>query len=166
MKKWDRVEFTVQGEVKVGTAASVGKKTARVVIDGMEQEYGVPVSMLRPSQTQPPKDEPSPIDRWGLAGYKEAGGEETVRFECYVTYDGKKVLIASNGGTGGCNHYSPLEAGGMKHLDRLRKDVEAAVKQFGGKEKYEPEDCWLGWKASFSRFLTFRQYLAQWDKDD
>jgi len=40
-----------------------------------------------------------------LKNIKEAGGEETPRFEATLYLDGKKAAIVSNGGTGGCNCY-------------------------------------------------------------
>lgn len=49
-----------------------------------------------------PKPLPSRIT---LKNLREAGGEETPRFEASLYLDGKKVATVSNGGTGGCNSY-------------------------------------------------------------
>ena len=45
------------------------------------------------------------LGRFALKGLKEAGGEETRRFEAHLALDGKVVAGVSNGGTGGCNMY-------------------------------------------------------------
>ena len=45
---------------------------------------------------------------YSLVSFKEAGGEETVRFEAYIALNGKKVMHVSNGGTGGCHRYGPV----------------------------------------------------------
>jgi hypothetical protein len=166
VKKWDRVEFTNGKKgVVTGTVLKGGAKKARVVADGGKSEYDVPVQALRPTTVAAPKDEPSSLDRWGLSGYKEAGGEDTVCFDAYVTFDGKRVLHARNSGTGGSNIYQPLEAGGRRHIDQLDADAKAFVAANGGGVEYEVIDCWLGWKSYFSRFQTFASYLADWRAD-
>ena len=50
------------------------------------------------------KPKPLPC-RVTLKNVKEAGGEETPRFEASLYLDGKRVATVSNGGTGGCNSY-------------------------------------------------------------
>ena len=41
-----------------------------------------------------------------LKSFKEAGGEETLRFEAVLTKDGKDVLTVSNDGHGGAHRYA------------------------------------------------------------
>src|SRR5664279_4435506 len=48
----------------------------------------------------------SDLGGYRLAKYKEAGGEETRRFEATITKDGKPVMHVYNSGTGGENVYS------------------------------------------------------------
>jgi len=164
-KKWDRVEFKSTKGVVVGTVYKGGSKKVRVVADGMKAEYEVPVQMLKPTTVPPPKDAPSALDKWGLSGYKEAGGEETVCFDCCITLKGKKVLHARNSGTGGCNVYHAVKAGDRDSFNQLEADVKAFIEANGGGVTFEVVDCWLGWKSSFSRMQTFADYLADWRKD-
>jgi len=47
---------------------------------------------------------PTPLpERITLKGVKEAGGEETPRFEAKMCLDGEVVAHVSNGGIGGCH---------------------------------------------------------------
>lgn len=160
VKKNDRVEFMNGKEKIVGTVYKGGSKNAHVVEDGMKREYNVPVAALKPTAVPAPQDAPSALDKWGLASYKEAGGEETICFDCWITRDGKKVLHARNSGTGGCNSYDD-----HRILKELQADVDAFIAANGGGVTFETVDCWLGWKAGFSRYQTFAEYLASWRKD-
>lgn len=46
-----------------------------------------------------------PYGGYALTSFKEAGGDETLRFEAFITLNGKKVMHVSNGGTGGSHMY-------------------------------------------------------------
>lgn len=50
--------------------------------------------------------------KYELKGIKEAGGDETPRFEASIYCDGVKIAVVSNGGHGGCCDYyfTPREA--------------------------------------------------------
>lgn len=65
-----------------------------------------------------------------LKNIREAGGEETPRFEATVYVDGKRRGIVANGGTGGCCNWSD---------ERLRREV-AEYARANGYDGFEPED--------------------------
>lgn len=67
--------------------------------------------------TTPPPAAPLPdltaaaTDTYGgyrLAKVREAGGDETVRFEATLTHRGRPIAIVANGGTGGGHDWAPL----------------------------------------------------------
>ncbi len=49
-----------------------------------------------------------PYGGYALTNLHQAGGEETLRFEAFVTLHGRKVLHVSNGGVGGSHRYQPV----------------------------------------------------------
>lgn len=52
-----------------------------------------------------------PYGGYGISGYRSAGGEETERFEAFVTLHGQRVIHVSNAGEGGCHRYQPARPG-------------------------------------------------------
>lgn len=42
---------------------------------------------------------------FSISAFKQAGGEETMRFECQLLYQGLPIAHVSNSGRGGCHHW-------------------------------------------------------------
>ncbi len=166
-KKGDRVQYRQKTGVEHGTVVKGGTKRVVVACDDGENEVVGPATAFQPSKKAPPKDDPSPLDRWGIKGYKTAGGDETVRFTATITLDGKPVLVASNGGRGANNHYAPYDErtsnSFRENLTQLEQDVKAAIEQFGGGLKWEVVDFWVLWKGEYP-FQTFASHLAGYRK--
>lgn len=162
LKKGDRVEFTDRdGTVKTGVVQRGGANVS-VMLDGGKISVRGSASVFRLSDKPLPTDVPHPMDDWGIVGYKEAGGEETIRFEATITYKGKKVIHSANGGFGGPNQYSPLRG-----VDRsILQTFFAAAKQWaadhGAEDPIEPEDSWVTWKTNEAPYgVTAQQH---WDE--
>lgn len=45
---------------------------------------------------------------YAITALKEAGGEETPRFEAYITKDGDRIIHVSNDGHGSSHRYQPV----------------------------------------------------------
>jgi len=166
--KNDRVEFDHKGETLYGVVKQGGSKTVKVVGDGGKYEYSVPPSMLRHSGQPLAKDDPHPMDAWGLKGYAEvaAMSEETVAFTATVTRDGVPVLAAKNDGRGGCNSYYPVAGGGgYGNVQRLEEEAKQWLIDHGMPEEdcFEAGDMWLSWKATQAPYgVTARAMVADW----
>lgn len=79
--------------------------------------------MVETPPPEPPTHTPPSEDYAGYAlkNLREAGGEETLRFEATLTLHGRAVAIVSNGGHGACHRYEPLERGGRDDVDAFRQ---------------------------------------------
>lgn len=157
-KKGDRVEFDAADGVVHGTVASSSLAKSRVVADGGELSYTLPTAGLRPSSKPAPTFEPTPMDRWGVVGYKAHRGmsEETECFEATVTLDGKPVLRASNRGQGGCNSYH----GDAAVARKFEEDAKAWEAQFGWDDPFEASDTWIGYVHAQRPYgVTDREYV-------
>lgn len=165
-KKGDRVHISHKGQNIHGTVVKGGKRL-KVVEDGGKNQWMVDAAICKPSLVPAPKDAPSALDKWGVSGYRTAGGEETVRFEAYITLNGKRVLHASNDGRGGCNNYQNLTGhlyqGG--EYAKLEADVKDAMRQFGRKWEFEVVDLWVGWYTDGRAYQTFSDYMAELEAD-
>lgn len=73
-----------------------------------------------------------------LKKIKQAGGEETPRFEAQIFADGKKIGIVYNEGCGGCCFYRFDKQEEGKLFDEFIADW--AVKN---NEDFEPNDMWV-----------------------
>lgn len=71
------------------------------------------------------------LSRFSLKGLKEAGGEETRRFETKLLLDGKVVATVSNGGTGGSNSYHWTDLTLRSVTEELAKEWDSRIKGHG-----------------------------------
>lgn len=168
-KKGDRVEFRQKkdGPLEYGVVSKGGKRIT-VVLDGGTHQVSGPPAAFQPSTHPLPKDDPGPMDRYGVIGFKSAGGEETERFECKITLDGKPIIIASNDGNGGSNRYRPFKWESAKDRELVVAFDKAAtdwVLQLGGdgtEKPYECGDFWLSWYVHERPFgITFAAALKK-----
>ena len=163
--KHDRVEFDHNGETLYGVVKR-GGKSVKVVGDGAKFEYSVPSSMLRHSEEPLPKDDPHPMDAWGLKDYAEvaAMSEETMAFTATVTHEGVPFLSAKNDGRGGCNSYYAV-SGGYASVTRFEDDARQWLMDNGMPEQdcFEAGDMWLAWKASQAPYgVTATAMVSEW----
>ncbi len=74
-----------------------------------------------------------------MTNVREAGGDETLRFEAIVTLHGRRVFSVSNGGEGGAHRYGGLGP---------HPDAASAER---------------GWATSQAAIRAFEQYAAGWN---
>jgi len=150
-KKGDRVEFDGKEGVLAGTVVK-GGSMVEVFLDGGALKARVPVEDLRPTTVSLPKDDPHPMDAWGVKNRKDFAElrQETPAFSAEITYNGKVVLQASNDGRGGCNRYMPLNGNTYGIVDRLESDAKQWMIDHGMPEErvFEAADAWVEWKHS------------------
>ncbi|HAV29182.1 MAG TPA: hypothetical protein DCW93_04590 [Saprospirales bacterium] len=84
------------------------------------------------------------MDAYELKAYKEAGGEETIRFEAKLYKNGKHIAMVSNGGYGGCNDYHHV-GDNRENLTEFDADVKRWAIHYGDKNPFEPESNWISW---------------------
>jgi hypothetical protein len=73
-----------------------------------------------------------------LKSIKEAGGEETPRFEAVLWLDGVKAAVVSNDGRGGSNRYHWFDQEFGRSL--MREEFAIYAKEQLPNEKFEVED--------------------------
>lgn len=64
-----------------------------------------------PTPTTPPSSSAASLGGYAVRNLREAGGEETARFEAVITRHGRPIAHVSNGGHGGSHRYDPVERG-------------------------------------------------------
>ena len=72
----------------------------------------------------PTLDDCSIMDEYAIKGIREAGGDETRRFEATIYKNDKRFAIVSNDGIGGDNNYRPLMGKYDVLEDMFEKSVE------------------------------------------
>lgn len=70
------------------------------------------------SQQHPTTDQPAPYGGYHLTNIREAGGEETARFDAILRHHGVPIAHVSNGGHGGSHRYQSAVAGGWDEHQR------------------------------------------------
>ena len=146
IKKGNWVEFTMKGVtyqaivVKGGAKLTVHfdlkKGTARVVTAPAHMFKLIPTHNM---------DVSGIMDGYELKAYKEAGGEETIRFEAKLYKDGKHIAVVSNNGIGGCDDYYPTAKGTREDIKEFYARVRAWATYYGEVEPFEPETNWIDW---------------------
>jgi len=91
-----------------------------------------------------------PMEKWGVSNYEkwEHGHGDSETFHAFITYNGKKVLEASNDGWGGPNLYRPISnSPTYPHRDIEKMFYADANKwmELGGCEPSEGADLWIFW---------------------
>jgi len=164
--KRDRVEFDHNGQTVYGVVSRGGSKLVKVSADGAKFEYSVLPSLLRRSDVPLPKDDPHPMDAWGVKDYVryDRMSEETVAFTATVTLDGVPVIDAKNDGQGGCNSYYSM-SGGYAMVARFEEEAKKWLMDHGLPEEhcFEAGDMWLDWKANQAPYgVTARDKVERW----
>jgi hypothetical protein len=151
--KGARVEFMHKDEMLYGVVTKAGTRT-QVMQDGGVVLHSGSAAAFRPS-THPLKvGGPDDMDCWSVASYKlhERMSEETPCFEAVIVLDGRKVIAASNRGTGGSDEFHALPGAPNRVLDRFEAEAKAWAKRFDDKaddHKYsEDASSWLDWEVN------------------
>ena len=161
--KGDRIEFESKGVMVHATVRSAGAML-RVVADGGEVEFSVPLGLAKPSTKALPQEPPGPMDRWMLKNYRkiERMSRETPAFTADIARDGKVVLHVSNDGNGGSNRYEPDANASYAVIKEFDTDVAAWWESVGGKSKFEVETYWIDWNVENRPYaVTARQYAEK-----
>lgn len=109
---------------------------------------------------QPVLDDSKIMDAYTIKGIREAGGEETRRFEATIYKDGKKFAHVSNGGCGGCNDYHTFPP--FKHSD-LTEFLNSAKQWFEhyGVKPFESDDMWVEYQAFSTKQGVFAKSFCE-----
>lgn len=165
-RKGDRVEFDDNGVTKYGVVSKGGAKKIEVIADGAEFIVKGHAAGFRPSNQPIPMDsEPSPMDDYGVKGYKEFKSFDGGGFNAYITYKGKKILEAFDEGNGG--EVSTHGIGGTPYSrspeeEKFYADAKAWAIQFGDSNGFGAVGMWFDWYVHERPYgVTARMY---WDK--
>jgi hypothetical protein len=149
IKKGQWVEFNLRNEITKGCVIKGGKNLTVAYGHTTESYRTVKGSASHFKLIQSPNlDDSGIMDAYELKSYKEAGGEETVRFEAKLCYNGKQIAIVSNGGFGGCNAYHPTKGATWHHIEAYYEAVKQWAIHYGDENPFEPESSWINWITS------------------
>jgi len=159
MKKNDYVSFKFQDQTLTGLIVKGGKTlTVRYARDGAVYQIKNVDTKYFTVVEAPSMDTSTAMDGYSTSGFKDQGGEETMRFQCKLLKDGKHITDVSNGGYGGCNEYHS-SLGSYEEI----KQFHAAAKQWTvdhGVELCDAGDTWLDWyNVARLEFVTADDYL-------
>lgn len=145
IKKGQWVEFNMDG-LKQGCVIKGGSNLIVAYAHNLKSYKQVkgPAKLFTVIPT-PNLDESGIMDAYELKSYKEAGGEETVRFEAKLYKNGKQIAIVSNGGHGGCNDYYPVGSANRKTIDKFHQDATKWSNYYGEEKPFEAENYWIDW---------------------
>jgi uncharacterized protein YxeA len=144
MRKNDWVQFKLREELVEGMVIKGGKKITVAFghdMGGYKTVQGAPVMFRKIKQVK--LDDSGIMNGYELKCYKEAGGEETVRFEAKLYKDGIYIALVSNGGYGGCNEYSHVTT--HEDVAKYYEDVKQWAIHYGDEDPFEPENNWINW---------------------
>ncbi len=143
MRKGDRVEFIYEGNYAYGVVLKGGKGKITVIFDGGEKQIQARANGFRKSTRPLLVDEPSVMDKYSIASYKDSGfGEETPQFNAEIMLNGSVIMTARNSGQGGCNMYTAIN---REVSDQFEADAKEWGEQFGYPYKIEAHDTWVEW---------------------
>ena len=147
MKKGSFVTFNRRGVITTALVSKVGRDSTLTVLfkDGDDLvQVKAPTVLFTPTEAIKMDSTSTAMDCYSISGYKEAGGEETIRFQANLLKNGKKVAVISNSGIGGPNDYH--------HVEGARGEIQAfhdACKQWATdhntEEMIEPDSSWVFW---------------------
>jgi len=146
MKKGTSVEFKLKDGMYQGTVIKGGKQLT--VAFGHEGNSYRTVKAVPQQFNQIPTinlDESGIVDAYTLKSYKEAGGDETIRFEAKLCKNGKVIAIVSNGGCGGCNDYHPTNKATWTDIQEFNEAVKQWAIHYEDTNPFEPENNWIDW---------------------
>lgn len=152
--KGDRVEFQYNGETRYGVVSKGGSSRVQVIEDGGVFSHSGPISVFRPSTHMLKTGGPDEMDRWSVASYKlhEKMSDDTPCFEAVIALDGKKVISASNHGTGGCDDFHAFPGAPDGVVERFESESRAWVARFDTRADdsrfFECSSSWLDWEVN------------------
>ena len=171
LKKGDRVEFTEKGETKYGVVSRGGAGKITVIMDGGEFQVTGHAPIFRKSDKPLAVDtEPSPMDDYGMVGYKEFSSPDGGGFNAFITYKGKKILSAHDGGHGGEVEIHSVKKGShywnSPEQVKFQEDAKAWALQFGDKDGFGAVDCWIEWYAHKRPYgVTAKMYWEEFNRE-
>jgi len=154
----DTVECTMDNKKVTGIVAKINGDKIKAVVDSGQYEFSIEFFFFKKIKIIMEKDIPTVMDKWGVVGYKKGRGQETIRFQAYVTLNGKKVIDASNDGCGGCNRYHATGEDNFKAVAQFEKDAVEWAKKMGDKKPMEPDGTFIEWYVNDKPFgVTAKQ---------
>jgi hypothetical protein len=152
--KGARVEFEDNGKTLYGVVSKGGSGRIEVVEDGGIVVHRGPVAAFRPSSHPLNTGGPDEMDRWSVVSYKlhERMSQETPCFEAVIALNGKKVIAATNEGSGGPDLFHGLPGASNDVVERLEADAKAWAIRFDEKaadRRYsEDASSWIDWEVN------------------
>ena len=173
MKKGTWVKFNIKGEWHNGLVIKGGKQIT--VAFGHEGNKYRKVTASPVHFTEIPAvrlDESGIMDAYEIKAYKEAGGEETVRFEAKLYKNGKHIAMVSNGGYGACDDYHPVGKANWESIEQYYEDCKQWAIYYGKEKPFEPESLWIEWvttgkatgQSAKEYWNNYHQSMAKWTK--
>lgn len=169
-KKGDRVEYTEKGETKYGVVSKGGAKSISIVLDGGQYQVKGHPSLFQPSSHPLPRDtEPSPMDGYAVTSFKEFASPDGGGFNAFITYRGKKILSAHDGGYGGEVEFHSVKKDGhywnSPEQTKFHEDAQAWAIQFGDKNGFGAAACWIEWYVYKRPYgVTAKMYWDEFKK--
>lgn len=168
LKKDDLVQFKDnEGVEKTGVVSKGGRNPTVIYENGTLQCSG-PAHIFKLVDKPFVEVADDSMKDWDISGYKEYTrmSEETVAFNAYVTYKGKKVFAAENTGKGGCNMYTILKLEHRELMNKFKEDVQKWKEKYSKQEQlFEVEDLWFEWcSKNLPLGQTAQQYWEDFDK--
>jgi len=173
IKKGQWVEFKLNDGTHKGCVIS-GGKTIKVAFGHNGNSYRTVKASPHHFNIVPTPnlDDSGIMDAYELKSYKEAGGEETIRFEAKLHKNGKLIAIVSNGGFGASNDYYPTMKGTWEDIIEYNETVKQWAIHYGDEKPFEPENNWISWvttgKPTGQSAKLFwddhHEYMSKWSK--
>jgi len=167
LRKGQQVEFKYQGKLCKGVVERGGKRRVTVVIFGEPNKAvkGSPICFT-PTEFDIPED-PSPDP---MAGYEVRKHriipklcDDTIAYHAEVWKDGKRILDASNNGSGGPDSFYPTQKGKTYAVVKQFEDnADAWARECGLKNPFESGGMWIDWYINHRPYgETARDYMQE-----
>lgn len=147
MKKGQWVTFKTKNGKEVGIVTKGGNDIISVAYGCKGGSYMKVESLARhftPTDA-PVLDKTGIMDAYELKAFKDAGGEETMRFEAKLYKNGKLIGIASNDGCGGCNRYYHTGKGTPQDIAEFINNSKQWAIAHGEENPFEADSSWIYW---------------------
>lgn len=108
------------------------------------------------------------IGGYGLMTYRQAGGDETVRFEAILTRNGDRIATVANGGTGGCHDYRPVGEDYAAYRAAM-SDLAAFATAWNADSEYaghDDTDAFVDHLCAIAELNRMRSVVVLLDDDD
>jgi hypothetical protein len=148
-----------------------GGARVEVTLDGGVDVMAGAAALFRPSTRPVKTGGPDAMDRWTVVSYKlhDRLSEETPCFEATIALDGKKVIAASNRGTGGPDDFHALPGAPAGAVATLEADAKAWAGRFdamaGDKAYREDASSWIDWSVNKKPFgVLAKDYFDEYNR--